>query len=212
MKAGRTVHDPEELKQLERLFRDMGLTDEQTARSLSQRAGSPLAGVGERIEQAVERDLQKLGSMDADSLARLRQDRGCGRPWSRATWRHTSSRSAPPLLPQGDDRGPGSLAGAYPPAGVEKSGPFDEDLLRDYLYARRDNLDEAIRAISPSSDAKTFNDLLDFFVSRGGKITKVPSSQEVSAWKHRAARHRRRSGLQASPRRRPQGPPERQVE
>jgi hypothetical protein len=186
VKAGRSVKDPETLKQLETLFKDMGLSDEETARALSERPKSPLAGVGEKIDQQAEREIDKLGSMDPNSRERLQSNPDLRRALAESdlaarVFKKCASDCFPKEMTAEQVRKMEEMLRK-----LQSTGAVDEGLLRDYLYNRRDNLKDAIEKISTRKDAQTFNDLLDFFVNRGGKVERVPSSEEVAAWVRRS--------------------------
>jgi hypothetical protein len=186
VKAGTSVKDPEKLKQLETLFKDMGLTDEETARALSERPKSPLAGVGENIDKQAEREIDKLGAMDPNSRERIRSNPDLRRALAESelaakVFKKCASDCFPPEMKAEQIRRMEDILRK-----LQGTGDVDEALLRDYLYKNRDNLDKAITDVSTRKEARTFNDLLDFFANRGGKVERVPSAEETAAWVKRS--------------------------
>ncbi len=146
VKAGRPVRDPETLKKLDRLLRDMGMTEKETARALS-RPGTALSGVEAQIEEAVERDIKSLGSMDAASEKVLRENPELRRalvanPLAADALKLCKSPCLPKFATGAQVRRLNKLLADFKQADVK----FDLSKVKEYLHAQPDqvSLGEAI--------------------------------------------------------------------
>jgi hypothetical protein len=186
IRAGKQIRDPERIKALQQVAKDAGLTDAKTAAALKGTSPSALAEAETRLEKGVARDLEKLGPMSTDSQALLRDNpelRGAlvENNLAAEVFKKCKSPCWPKELTADQVRRVEDYL-----QGVNKTGDYDVEALRQYLYDNRSNLPRAINDITARKDAASLNAWLDFLVNKGQKITRVPSAEEVSAWVRRS--------------------------
>jgi hypothetical protein len=199
IKAGKKITNQEDVKAVEQLMKDTGLADKGTLDAI----GKPADNIGQaeaRMEKGVARDIEKLG-VNKETEPILRENAGLRNALiendlAAEVFRKCNTPCFPKeLTPEQVKRMQGILQD------ISKSGEYDKDLLREYLYKNRgstEDLQKAIDSIAPATDAAQFNAYLDFFVNRGGKVTKLPSREEVAKIIEAAYTLGETKGLQAA--------------
>jgi hypothetical protein len=180
IRAGKSITDANRVKEIEGVAKDIGFTDRATADALGKPADN-LANAGKRAEEGAAREIENL-KVNADTVPILRENpelRGAltDNPLAASVFKKCSSPCFPKELtkPQVEEME------AYLEK-VSKSGEYDKDLLRNYLYKNRgstENLQKAIDAIKNYDEADRLNYILDYF-DRGGTIKRLPSREEVA--------------------------------
>lgn len=150
--AGRPVKDPETLKKLDRLLRDMGMTEKETARALS-RPGTALTDAAAQIEEAAERDIKSLGSMDGASEKMLKENPELrhaliANPLAADALKLCKSPCLPKFATGAQVRRLNKLLADFKQAGVK----FDLAKVKEYLHAQPDqvSLGDAIDRLEES--------------------------------------------------------------
>ncbi|MGM9474532.1 eCIS core domain-containing protein [Pseudarthrobacter sp. YS3] len=179
IKAGRRVDNPKVLREMEGVLKELGMTDKAAAKAL-------MPGAEREIEAAAARELQAVtlstGPMSPDTEKLLMGNdalRGALKENSLAA--KVLKKCASPCFPENATAGQVQRLETLLKR-VAKTGDYDENLLREYLYKRRELLDSAIydlgaiantKRIQAGTAAKDLNTWLAFITDPTKAITKL---------------------------------------
>jgi hypothetical protein len=133
-----------------------------------------LAEVANRFDRArVDTEMSKLGRMDADSEARLRADEPlrkalADQPRAASALKKCASPCYPPGVTERQVQRLDTLLSR-----LAETGGYDEAALKEYLHARRGNLDAAITQLEGTKTAGDLNAWLKYYNS-GREPTRLP--------------------------------------
>ena len=151
-----------------------GLAEEKPSGVGEPTAKKPASPGAELLEKAsADRDLNRLGRMDADSEVKLRSDEPLRKalveqPRAAAALKKCASPCYPPGVTADQVKRLDRLLSR-----LGETGSYDEAALKKYLYDRRGDLDKAISQIEGVQNAGHLNSYLKFF-NEGGEIKRLP--------------------------------------
>ncbi|WP_354348872.1 DUF4157 domain-containing protein [Pseudarthrobacter sp. PvP090] len=179
IKAGRRVDDPGTLRKMEAVLKELGMTEKSAAKALMPGAERELEAVAARELQAVKLSTGPI-SPDTEKLL-------MGNDALRVALKENTlaakvlKKCASPCFPQNATAEQVQRLETLLER-VAKTGNYDENLLREYLYKRRELLDSAIhdlgmiantKRIQAGTAAKDLNAWLAFMTDPTKAITKL---------------------------------------
>lgn len=191
IKAGRKIEDPKVLKQMEAVLKDMGMTEKQTAKAL-------MPSVERQVETAAADEVKQvktiIGPITEETETMLKNN-----PELREALKENSlaaivlKKCNSPCIPeQATAAQVKELEGLLQQ--IKKTGMYDEEALRTFLYKRRGELDTAIgevkqfagsKRIQGGTASKDLNAWLEFRNS-DGVITKGVDPELIKAKRYLA--------------------------
>jgi regulator of replication initiation timing len=169
IKAGKAVDDPAVLREMEAVLKDVGLTEKETAKAL-------LPSVERQAGEAAKEEVQALktatGAMTDETTEMLLKNESLRRSLVENSLAATVLKkcASPCFPPEATALHVERLERFLEK--IKKTGAYNEEALREFLYKRRGALDSALSdIIGGTNDAAHLNSLLEYFNS-GGKITK----------------------------------------
>lgn len=192
IKAGRAVDDPKVLSEMEGVLKDLGMTDKEAAKALAPAAERT------QVEAVAREDVQAVkaivGPISDETEAMLK-----AKPELAEALKENSlaaivlKKCNSPCIPeQATAEQVRRLEGILEQ--IRKTGPYDEEALRTFLYERRAELDKAIAEINVFTGTKNVQggsaakdlDAWLAFRNSGGKVTRGVDPALVQAQKNLA--------------------------
>jgi hypothetical protein len=196
IRAGRSVKDPEILKQMEAALKDCGLTDKETAKALSMgdeaagkeatqvgktagTADKAVANVQKQTEEMAKDEIKALGSVSKDTEDMLVKNE----PLRHALVENSLAakalkKCASPCFPPSATKQQVERLESFLEK-MKKTGNYNEDALRKYLYDRRADLDKALDDIIKGTwDSKRLDEMVAY-LNDPKNIIKIITSKEA---------------------------------
>jgi hypothetical protein len=191
IKAGRALDDPKVLQEMETVLKDLGMTDKETAKALLPAVERQAETVAKEEIKAVE---AVVGPISEDTETMLMKNEALREALKENSLAATVLKKCnTPCFPeQATAKQVQRLEEIL--GQIKKTGAYNEDALRTFLYDRRAQLDKAIseintyagsKSINSGSASKDLNAWLDFRNS-GGKITQGVDPALIQAQKNLA--------------------------
>jgi hypothetical protein len=188
LKAGRTIEDPKVLAEMEAALKEIGMTDKNTARALMKSADREASAIAEEEVRSVK---ALTGPISADTEQLLLENPELRQALKRNSLAATVLKkcNSPCFPPEATAEQIGRLEKLL--ERIRKTGPYNEDALRTFLYNRRgtvESLDKAIadvdrfagsKSVQKGSASKDLNAFLEFINNPKNVITNLDSVEEV---------------------------------
>jgi hypothetical protein len=154
------------------------ISDEAPSHGVADTSHAPVPDSGtDRFEHArVDNEVSRLGNMDSESEAHIRNDEALRQalleePLAAAALKKCASPCFPPEMTPEQVKRLGEFLSRLTETGGRS---YDQAALKEYLYKRRENLDEAILNISGTKNTADFNAWLEYYNHGKGTITELP--------------------------------------
>jgi Domain of unknown function (DUF4157)/Pre-toxin TG len=186
IKQGKAAQDAQTLKEVDQLLHEMGMTDKETAKVFA-RPGTVAGSVEQTVERAASEEIAALGPMSEDTQKLLKENGSLRKALVDNSLAATVlKKCASPCYPPGATAEQVERLERFLEK-MKKTGPYDEEALRTYLYNHREDLDSALHDLIGGTDDSTYlNQKLAYF-NKGRKIIRAISAEAVEA--HKEAMH-----------------------
>ena len=202
IRAGRSVKNPEVLRQMEQVLKDVGLTEKETAKALTMgdeavgkeatqvakdlpgagkgvgAGDSALANVQKQTEAMAKDEMKALGNVSKETEEMLVKNEPLRHALVENSLAATAlKKCASPCFPPGATTKQVERLESFLEK-MKKTGNYNEDALRKYLYDRRADLDKALDDIIGGTwDSKRLDEMVAFLDTPGKAVKNITSKE-----------------------------------